>query len=258
MAIGNEFSDHILETAQLSLPRRTPSCATARSGPELVLDADFSDVARRGRDRARRRRCSGRDRSAPAKPRCATASRNMEHHHFKYASPPPPRRRARALLRRRRFQLRRRHRAAGRRCHERAVRGVWPAAAKPAGNREGPGPGDGAAGLTGTRTTTPHPGLVPLRHARMAAERSSTPIGSRRTRNRGSWSCRRRVTGMWGGGPRPVLGKITGTYIVSSGLYKVSDESMTMPPGRARCWAGLMADFHRPNRLVPPIAEFLI
>ena len=76
-------------------------------GPELVIDPDFKSVP--GEVSIERAgKCSGRKRFAPGRRRCATASRNIEHHHFKFRDPPAARRCACALLRGAQPQFRRR------------------------------------------------------------------------------------------------------------------------------------------------------
>jgi hypothetical protein len=82
MAIGNEFSDHVLERKNY-LYLAASKLRTCAIGPELVVDADFSDV--RG-DVAIER--NGRQLwSRPIHTGEAAMSHslaNMEHHHFKF------------------------------------------------------------------------------------------------------------------------------------------------------------------------------
>ena len=84
MAIGNEFSDHILERRNY-LYLAASKLRNCSVGPELVLDADFSDVhgtvaiERDGTELWSRAIHTG-------EAAMCHSLRNMEHHHFKFAA----------------------------------------------------------------------------------------------------------------------------------------------------------------------------
>ena len=69
---GNEFSDHRFERKNY-LNLAGSKLRTCALGPELVVDPTSTSVPGRVSHRARRAPCSGRRKSAPARPRCATA-----------------------------------------------------------------------------------------------------------------------------------------------------------------------------------------
>jgi hypothetical protein len=82
MAIGNEFSDHVLERRNY-LYLAASKLRTCSVGPELVLDADFSDV--RGEVTIERAGAVVWSRPIHTGDRAMSHSlANMEHHHFKY------------------------------------------------------------------------------------------------------------------------------------------------------------------------------
>jgi hypothetical protein len=84
MAVGNEFSDHVMERKNYLYlaPSKLRQCAL---GPELAIDPDFGDVKglarveRNGQEIWRKELATGED-------NMCHSLRNMEHHHFKYAA----------------------------------------------------------------------------------------------------------------------------------------------------------------------------
>ncbi len=84
MAIANEFSDHVLERRNY-LYLASSKMRTSAVGPELVIDADFSDVPGEvAIERAGAVIWSRAVRTGEAA-MCHSLA-NMEHHHFKYAA----------------------------------------------------------------------------------------------------------------------------------------------------------------------------
>jgi hypothetical protein len=82
MAIGNEFSDHVLERRNY-LYLAASKLRTCAIGPELVLDADFSDV--RGEVAIERGAETVWSRAVHTGEASMSHSlANLEHHHFKY------------------------------------------------------------------------------------------------------------------------------------------------------------------------------
>ena len=84
MAVGNEFSDHIMERKNYLYlaPSKLRQCSL---GPELVIDPDFGNV----RGLARVERNGGeiwRKELATGEDNMCHSLRNMEHHHFKYTA----------------------------------------------------------------------------------------------------------------------------------------------------------------------------
>jgi len=83
-AIGNEFSDHVMERKNYLYlaPSKLRQCAI---GPELVVDAAFDDI--RGLARVERNGAEiWRKELATGEANMCHSLENMEHHHFKYAA----------------------------------------------------------------------------------------------------------------------------------------------------------------------------
>lgn len=82
MAVGNEFSDHVMERKNYLYlaPSKLRQCAI---GPELVIDADFSEVRGLARIERNGQEIWRKELGTGEANMCHSLA-NMEHHHFKY------------------------------------------------------------------------------------------------------------------------------------------------------------------------------
>jgi len=82
LMLGNEFSDHVLEEKNY-LYLAHSKLRTCAIGPELIVDADFSDARGRTRILRRGKVLWSKPFLTGEKNMCHTVA-NLEHHHFKY------------------------------------------------------------------------------------------------------------------------------------------------------------------------------
>jgi len=82
LMLANEFSDHVLEEKNYLYlaPSKLRTCAI---GPELIVDADFSDARGTTRIRRGKKVVWSKPFATGEKNMCHTVA-NLEHHHFKY------------------------------------------------------------------------------------------------------------------------------------------------------------------------------
>ena len=80
--LANEFSDHVLEEKNYLYLAPSKLC-TCAIGPELVVDADFSDARGRTRILRGKRLVWSKPFATGEENMCHTLA-NLEHHHFKY------------------------------------------------------------------------------------------------------------------------------------------------------------------------------